>query len=156
MSVSSFWSPRLNPPVNGEISMSEAQPIEEKWSRMPAPVQCSRVPAERAAGRPGALVLSFKEAPDADGNQGRRINLDPEQVKNGLAQLVLSLVKLLHELLERQALRRIESGQLDEAACERLGFTLMKQSEQLEALREAFGLSEEDLNLDLGPLGKLL
>jgi Gas vesicle protein K len=85
-----------------------------------------------------------------------RINLDPDEVKNGLAQLVLTLVKLLHELMEKQAIRRIESGRLSEAECERLGLTLMRQSEQIDTLREAFGLSPEDLNIDLGPLGKLL
>lgn len=86
----------------------------------------------------------------------RRLNLDAEQLKNGLGQLVLTLIKLLHELMEKQAIRRMEAGALDDAQCERLGFTLMKQNEEIERLRCAFGLSPEDLNLDLGPLGKLL
>ncbi len=86
----------------------------------------------------------------------RRLNIDPEQVRNGLAQLVLALIKLLHELLERQAIARMDAGNLSEAEIERLGSTLMKQSEQLDRLREVFGLSEDDLNLDLGPLGRLL
>jgi len=86
----------------------------------------------------------------------RRLNIDPEQVKNGLAQLALTLVKLLHELMERQAIRRIDQGDLSEAEIDRLGTTLMKQGEQIDKLREAFGLSEDDLNLDLGPLGRLL
>lgn len=87
---------------------------------------------------------------------GRRLNLDPEKVKNGLAQLVLTLIKLLHELLERQALRRIDSGDLRDDEIERLGVTLMQQAQEIEKLAHAFGLEEEDLNLDLGPLGKLL
>ncbi len=86
----------------------------------------------------------------------RRLNIDPEQVKNGLAQLALTLVKLLHELMERQAIRRIDQGGLSEVEIDRLGTTLMKQGEQIDKLREAFGLSEDDLNLDLGPLGRLL
>ncbi len=85
-----------------------------------------------------------------------RINLDQDKVKNGLGQLVLTLVKLLHELLERQAIRRIDGGSLSEEDVERIGMTLMKQTEEIEILRKAFGLEEEDLNLDLGPLGKLL
>ncbi len=85
-----------------------------------------------------------------------RLNLDPETVKNGLGQLVLTVVKLLHELLERQAIRRIDAGSLNEAQIERLGLTLMRQAEEIERLRKEFGLDEEDLNLDLGPLGKLL
>ncbi len=86
----------------------------------------------------------------------RRLNIDAEQVKNGLAQLVLTLIKLLHELMERQAVSRMDAGDLSETEIERLGTTLMKQSEQIDLLREAFGLSEDDLNLDLGPLGRLL
>jgi hypothetical protein len=86
----------------------------------------------------------------------RRINLKPDDLKNGLAQLVLALVNLLHDLLERQAVARMESGRLSETDCERLGLTLMRQNEQIDALREGFGLSREDLNMDLGPLGKLV
>lgn len=85
-----------------------------------------------------------------------RLNLDPDSQKNSLARLVLTLVKLLHELLERQGLRRIDAGALSEAEVERLGLTLMQQAQELERLRREFGLDEADLNLDLGPLGKLL
>jgi len=84
-----------------------------------------------------------------------RINLDADKVKNGLGQLVLTLVKLLHELLERQGIRRIEGGSLTDDQIERLGLTLMKQSQEIDRLRQEFGLEEEDLNIDLGPLGQL-
>jgi hypothetical protein len=94
-------------------------------------------------------------APENRAKRGR-LNLDPENVKNGLGQLVLTLVKLLHELLERQAIRRIEAGSLSDDEIEAVGVTLMRQSEELERLRLEFGLEEEDLNIDLGPLGKLL
>jgi hypothetical protein len=90
---------------------------------------------------------------DASGRA--RLNLDPESVKNGLGQLVLTVVKLLHELLERQALRRIDAGSLTEDEIERLGLTLMRQAEEIQRLRHEFRLDEEDLNLDLGPLGRL-
>jgi hypothetical protein len=85
-----------------------------------------------------------------------RINLDEDNVKNGLGRLVLTLVKLLHEVLERQAIRRIDAGYLSDAEIERLGLALMKQTQEIERLRQEFNLDEEDLNLDLGPLGKLL
>ncbi len=85
-----------------------------------------------------------------------RLNLDPNNLKNGLGQLVLTLVKLLHELLERQGLRRIEAGSLTDDQIERLGVTLMRQAQEIDRLRREFGLEEEDLNLDLGPLGQLL
>jgi hypothetical protein len=83
------------------------------------------------------------------------MNLDPGDVKNGLGQLVLVLVKLLHELLEQQAIRRIESGSLTEDQVERLGITMMRQAQEIDRLRREFRLEEEDLNLDLGPLGRL-
>jgi hypothetical protein len=86
----------------------------------------------------------------------RRLSLDEGKLKNGLGQLVLTLVKLLHELLEKQAIRRMEGGALSDEEIERLGTALMRQSEEIERLRVEFGLTEADLNLDLGPLGKLL
>ncbi len=86
----------------------------------------------------------------------RKIEIDGDRVRNGLAQLVLTLVKLLHELLERQAIRRMDSGSLSDEEIERLGMTLMRQAEELENLCEVFGLKDEDLNLNLGPLGRLL
>ncbi len=85
-----------------------------------------------------------------------QINLDQDNIKNGLGKLVLTLVKLLHELLERQGIRRIEAGSLTDDQIERLGLTLMKQAQEIDRLRREFGLAEEDLNLDLGPLGQLL
>jgi hypothetical protein len=85
-----------------------------------------------------------------------RVELDGEKVRNGLAQLVLTLIKLLHELLERQAIRRMDSGILTEDEIERLGMTLMRQAEELDRLCMVFDLKEEDLNMNLGPLGRLL
>jgi len=86
----------------------------------------------------------------------RRLNIDAEKTKNGLAQLVLTVVKLLHELLEKQAIHRIDGGGLTDAEVERLGFTLMRQSEEITRIAHEFDLESDDLNLDLGPLGKLL
>ena len=85
-----------------------------------------------------------------------RIDLTEDNVKNGLGQLVLTLIKLLHQLLERQAIRRIDAGSLSDDQIERLGLTLMRQAQEIERLRKEFGLEDEDLNIDLGPLGKLL
>ena len=86
----------------------------------------------------------------------RRINADPEGLEKGLAHLVLTLVELLRELMERQALRRIEAGTLSDQEVERLGRTFMALSERMDELRDVFGLTAEDLNLNLGPLGNLL
>ena len=86
----------------------------------------------------------------------RRLNADPEGLEKGLAQLVLTLVELLRELMERQALRRIEGGTLSDEEVERLGRTFMALSERMDELKDVFGLTDEDLNLNLGPLGNLL
>lgn len=86
----------------------------------------------------------------------RRINADPEGVERGLAQLVLTIVELLRQLMERQALRRVEAGGLSDEQVERLGSTLMLLAERMKELKQEFGLDDKDLNLDLGPLGRLL
>jgi hypothetical protein len=86
----------------------------------------------------------------------RRINADPEHVEQGLAQLVLTLVELLRQLMERQALRRMEQGTLTDDQIERLGETFMKLEQRMEELKREFGLEDRDLNLNLGPLGDLL
>ncbi len=100
--------------------------------------------------------VHVKPEASPDGRAAARINLDPENVKHGLGRLALTLIKLLHELLKRQAMRRIEAGSLSEDQIERLAATLKQQGRQIERLRNEFGLQEEDLNLDLGPLGKVL
>ncbi|HHT9145611.1 MAG TPA: gas vesicle protein K [Candidatus Wunengus sp. YC61] len=84
------------------------------------------------------------------------INIDPEDVSKGLAKLVLTIIELLRELLERQAIRRIDSGTLTREEVNNLGTTFMKLAEKMEELKSQFGLKAEDLNIDLGPIGKLL
>ena len=109
-------------------------------------------------------VLAGAGAPeifDSDLDRARarltgRFNADREGLEKGLAQLVMTVIELLRQLMERQALHRVEGGTLDEEEIERLGTTFMALSERMEELKEAFGLSDEDLNLDLGPLGKLM
>ena len=81
-----------------------------------------------------------------------RVSADPEIVENGLAKLVLSIIELVRRLLEKQALRRMDAGNLSEEEIERLGTALMKLEEKMEELKRTFGLSDEDLNLKLGPV----
>lgn len=85
-----------------------------------------------------------------------RLNADPEELEKGLAQLVLTLIELLRQLMERQALRRIDSGTLTAEEVERLGRTFLALSARMDELKEAFGLTDADLNLNLGPLGDLM
>jgi gas vesicle protein GvpK len=98
----------------------------------------------------------FADEPRLDDVLSRRINADPESVERGLAQLVLTIVELLRQLMERQALRRIDGGTLSDEQVERLGQTFMELDKRMEELRTEFGLDAEDLNLNLGPLGNLL
>lgn len=85
-----------------------------------------------------------------------RLNADPEELERGLAQLVLTLIELLRQLMERQALRRIDGGTLTDEEVERLGRTFLALSQRMDELKEAFGLADDDLNLNLGPLGDLM
>ena len=123
----------------------------------------TRVESEAVGDFARILAANMAQLRVRDGAAGHkavgtpgRLSLDPDKARNGLAQLVLTLIKLLHELLERQAMRRIEAGSLHADEIERLGVALMRQSQEIERMRVAFGLKDEDLNLDLGPLGKLL
>jgi hypothetical protein len=85
-----------------------------------------------------------------------RVAADPEQLERGLAHLVLTIIELLRQLMERQALHRIEGGSLTEEEVERLGRTFMALADRMEELKSAFGLEGEELNINLGPLGDLL
>lgn len=84
-----------------------------------------------------------------------RISADPEVVENGLAKLVLSIIELVRRLLEKQALRRMDRGTLTEPEIERLGTALMKLEEKMGEMKQAFGLTDDDLNLSLGPVKTL-
>jgi uncharacterized protein YgbK (DUF1537 family) len=100
-----------------------------------------------------SLANLFSDAQEM--TPARKIRLDPDNVKNGLMQLVLTLVELIRELLERQALRRIDGGSLSNDEIERLGATFLRLSEEMESLKRQFGFTDDDLNLNLGPLGQL-
>ncbi len=84
-----------------------------------------------------------------------RINADPERVEQGLARLVLTVIELLREVLEHQAVRRMDGGTLSQEQVEQLGLALLKLNHRMDELKGIFGLTDEDLNIDLGPLGRL-
>ena len=85
-----------------------------------------------------------------------RINIDADSVEQGLAKLVLTLIEFISRLLEKQAVRRMEGNDLSPQQIEELGLALMRLEAKLEELKTQFGLSDEDLNLDLGPIGRLI
>jgi Gas vesicle protein K len=113
-------------------------------------------PGEKLLAAPLDLDPFARDLRRLDDALSRRLDADPENVERGLAQLVLTIVELLRQLMERQALRRVEAGNLDDETIERLGRTLMALESRMEELKQTFGLEDEDLNLDLGPLGHLL
>jgi Gas vesicle protein K len=113
--------------------------------------------ASPLSGVDDATLSEFARVLAAPGPKvGHQIAFQPEDVKQGLGKLVLTVVELLRELLERQAIRRMDAGVLTEVEIERLGSTFLQLSEQMNVLKVAFGLEGEELNIDLGPLGKLL
>jgi len=85
-----------------------------------------------------------------------KANIDPKNVEKGLTKLVLTLVDLIRKLMEKQAIRRIEGGFLTAGEIEKMGNTFLLLDEKMEQLKKVFGLKDEDLNLDLGPLGELI
>jgi hypothetical protein len=106
---------------------------------------------EPAAGQP--LEAALREIATA---LPARIDASPDDIQAGVAKLVLTLVEFLRQVLEHQALRRMEGGSLSEEEVERLGLALLRLHERLAEIKSAFGLDDEDLNIDLGPLGRLI
>ena len=110
----------------------------------------------RLHGDLGALRDFADELTEVEAGLPDRINADKQNVEQGLAKLVLTLIELIRQLLEKQAIRRMESGSLTDEEIERLGETFMKLEEKMAELKATFGLQDEDLNLNLGPLGDLM
>lgn len=103
-----------------------------------------------------SIVITVKDIEEVKDANPERINIDPENVEKGLAKLVLTLIELIRKLMEKQAMRRVEGGSLSDEEIERIGETLMKLENKMQELKEIFGLKDEDLNLNLGPLGDLM
>ncbi|MEV6262673.1 gas vesicle protein K [Streptomyces sp. NPDC051784] len=111
--------------------------------------------ARTAAGAFGLLPAAQDDATDRRGVPGR-LGTDPDTVERDLIKLVLTIVELLRQLMERTALHRVDQGGLSEEQEERVGMTLMVLQDRMSELCDRYGLTMEDLNLDLGPLGSLL
>jgi hypothetical protein len=131
----------------------------------------ARAKGARAKGAGGALKSRRKIAEPAGAREIEAIrkqienvasartprwNADPDDVRRSVLKLVLTLVELIRQLLERQAIRRMESGTLSDAETESVGLALMKLQETITELASQFDISPDELNLDLGPVGKLL
>ena len=119
--------------------------------------------ASRPLAKAGLTVTEVAELEDlrrelerAAGGNPLRWNADPDEVQRSVAQLVLTLVEFIRQLLERQAIRRMESGTLTDRQTEDIGRALMQLEATVRDLAARFGIPIEDLNLDLGPAGKLI
>jgi hypothetical protein len=119
----------------------------------------------RVVARTGALtVTEVAELEDlrrelertAAASSPLRWNANPDDVQQSVAHLVLTLVEFIRKLLERQAIRRVEAGTLTDQQTEDVGLALMKLEETVRDIAAKFGIAPEDLNLDLGPVGKLM
>lgn len=103
-----------------------------------------------------SVTITVKDIEEVKDANPDRINIDPENVEKGLARLVLTLVELIRKLMEKQAMRRIEGGSLSDEEIEKMGETFIKLEDKMKELKEIFGLKDEELNLNLGPLGNLI
>lgn len=134
--------------------------ISPRRRRSKKPVRKSKVVAKR-----GALTVTEVSKIDdlrreLERSAGRssplRWNADPDDVQRSVAQLVLTLVEFIRRVLERQAIRRMEAGTITDQQTEEIGRALMKLEETVVEIGAKFGVRPEDLNLDLGPVGKLM
>jgi hypothetical protein len=141
------------PRVSGARKLGLASPALE-----------SRTPQASSGSTMASQVVDSLEAP-ADApvtplesvaeNLPQRLNTDPDKVENGLAKLVLTLIEVLRKVLEHQAVRRMEGGHLSDAEIEKLGVALLRLNDRMQDMKGIFGLTDDDLQIDLGPLGKL-
>ena len=114
-------------------------------------------PTQRTPKEVEQMVAELRRQLQSNSQQPlERVDCTEETIEQGLAKLVLGLIELLRQLLERQAIRRMEGGSLEDEQVEQMGLALMKLEAKIKELAQQFGLRPEDLNLDLGPLGKLL
>ena len=103
-----------------------------------------------------SVAITIKDPEEGKFSNAERINIDPKNVEKGLAKLVLTIVELLRQLMEKQAARRVERGSLTDEEIEKVGEALINIEEKMKELKEVFGLKDEELNINLGPLGNLL
>lgn len=149
-------------PVSWQASIQEEEPVADQpraasTALAPSPFITEQQPLSKNGG--GELLASTLPAAIDDGLEqlfAPRANVNPENVEKGLVKLVLTLVELIRKLMEKQAVRRMDEGQLDAGDIEKLGTTFFLLDKKMEQLKKTFGLEHEDLNIDLGPLGDLL
>jgi Gas vesicle protein K len=133
-----------------ERAAKSARPARATARRAPRVARLATVEIEELDSMRGELERFARSAAPP------RWNADPEDVRRSVAKLVLTLVEFIRQLLERQAIRRMDAGTLTPDQTEAVGLALMRLEETVRDIAKQFGLAPEDLNLDLGPVGKLM
>lgn len=128
---------------------SAARPIHHESERTTS----SSTPRRPRLAQPHPV--GRRPAPGQEGEDSSIEAADREQLIGGVSQLVLTVVEVIRDLIERQAVRRVEAGSLTDDEVERLGVALQALEERMTEIKEVFGVTDDDLNIDLGPLGRL-
>jgi hypothetical protein len=139
----------------GEL-VNEPQMEAGRKDVAPTPLTKENSPGKSGKGEAIARALPSAVGYEPEQFLEAKTAIDPKNVEKGLTKLVLTLIDLIRKLMEKQALRRIEAGQLNAGEIERVGNTFLLLDERMDQLKKTFGLKDEDLNLDLGPLGELI
>ena len=140
------------PPVPGARTLGLAAPRRESHPAASSGSTMESQVVESLDAPTDATVVPLETVAES---LPQRLNTDPEKVENGLAKLVLTLIEVLRKVLEHQAVRRMEGGHLSDAEIEKLGDALLRLNDRMQDMKGIFGLTDDDLQIDLGPLGKL-
>ena len=140
------------PRVSGARTLGLAAPREESRSRASSGSTMESQVVDSLDAPGDAAVAPLQNVAES---LPQRLNTDPDKVENGLAKLVLTLIEVLRKVLEHQAVRRMEGGHLSDAEIEKLGVALLRLNDRMQEMKGIFGLTDDDLQIDLGPLGKL-
>lgn len=140
------------PRVSGARTLGLAAPRKESRAEASSGSTMESQVVDSLDAPTGAVVAPLESVAES---LPQRLNTDPDKVENGLAKLVLTLIEVLRKVLEHQAVRRMEGGHLSDEEVERLGVALLRLNDRMQDMKGTFGLTDEDLQIDLGPLGKL-
>lgn len=149
----------MSPATTSSVSVPPTDPVAQPDTVadcVQAAVFSAGTPNNKQLYTPDDLDAFTSELDQARSLLPNRVNIDPQAVERDLSKLVLTLIELLRQLMERQALRRVEAGSLNDEEIERLGQAFLKLELRMQELKQIFGFADEDLNLSLGPLGNLL
>jgi len=140
------------PRVSGARTLGLAAPRKESRAEASSGSTMESQVVDSLDAPTGAVVAPLESVAES---LPQRLNTDPDKVENGLAKLVLTLIEVLRKVLEHQAVRRMEGGHLSDEEVERLGVALLRLNDRMQEMKGIFGLTDDDLQIDLGPLGKL-